>query len=155
LHAGLVISGVIGLAGGYAASFQPSIYPAASFWTSSPTFFFMRLGYCALMLPIGRVVDLFHGFMRRQFAGYFTEPDVPGRVISTLGKSSLFVYWIHVEMAYGGLSRPLRRAMPLELSLLATVALCLLLYKIVKWKDRKMATVELKGPYRILAPILK
>jgi uncharacterized membrane protein len=155
LHAGLLISGLLGLAGGYAASFQPSIYPVSNFWTSSPTFFFMRLGYCTVMLPIGRAIDLLHGFVRRQFSNYFTAPDVPGRVIATLGKSSLFVYWVHVEMAYGGLSRPLRRSMPLELSLLATVALCALLYKLVKWKDRKMANVELKGPYRILAPILK
>ena len=67
-------------------------------------------------------------------------PDVPGRVITTLGRSSLFVYWIHVEMAYGGLSRPLKRALPLELSLVATVALCALLYEIVRgriarWQD--------------------
>ena len=45
------------------------------------------------------------------------HPDVPGRVITTLGRSSLFVYWIHVEMAYGGLAKPLKRALPLELSL--------------------------------------
>jgi hypothetical protein len=76
-------------------------------------------------------------------------------VIATLGKSSLFVYWIHVEMAYGGLSRPLRRALPLELSLIAVVALCALLYKIVKWKDRKMASAELTGAWRIVAPVLK
>lgn len=155
LHAGLLVSGLVGVAGGWAASFQPSIYPVANFWTSSPTFFFMRLGFCAAMLPIARGIDLFHGFARRQWGSYFSAPDIPGRVITTLGKSSLFVYWIHVEMAYGGLSRPLRRSMPLELSLLATVALCALLYKIVQWKDRRMAGVELKGPYRILAPILK
>ena len=155
LHAGLLLSGLIGLAGGYAASFQPSIYPVANFWTSSPTFFFMRLGYCTAMLPIARGIDLFHGLARSRFASYFSAPDLPGRVVTTLGRSSLFVYWIHVEMAYGGLSRPLRRSMPLELSLLATVALCALLYTIVKWKDRRMANVELKGPYRFLAPILK
>jgi hypothetical protein len=80
---------------------------------------------------------------------------VPGRVVATLGKSSLFVYWIHVEMAYGALSRPLQRVLPLEVSLLGAVALCALLYRIVKWKDRKMKTVELTGPWRILAPILK
>ena len=155
LQLGLLIAGLFGLAGGYAASFQPSIYPVANFWTSSPTFFFMRLGFCTVMLPIGRGIDHFHAFARRQMGSYFSAPDVPGRVIATLGKSSLFVYWIHVEMAYGGLSRPLKRALPLELSLVATVALCVLLYKIVQWKDRKLANVELKGAWRILAPVLK
>ena len=155
LHLGLLVAGLFGIAGGYAASFRPSIYPVANFWTSSPTFLFLRLGICAVMVPIARGVDAFHGFARRQFASYFTAPDVPGRVITTLGKSSLFVYWIHVEMAYGGLSRPLKRALPLELSLIATVALCAVLYRIVVWKDRKMKTVELTGAWRILAPVLK
>jgi uncharacterized membrane protein len=155
LQAGLLIAGVVGIAAGYAASFRPSIYPVSNFWTSSPTFFFLRLGICTLMLPVARGIDHLHAFARRQFASYFSTPDVPGRVITTLGKSSLFVYWIHVEMAYGGLSKPLKRVMPLELSLLATVALCALLYKIVVWKDRKMKDVELKGAWRFVAPILK
>jgi uncharacterized membrane protein len=152
LQIGLLIAGVFGIAGGHVASLQPSIYPVANFWTSSPTFFFMRLGFCTAMLPIARGIDHFHAFVRRQFN---TAPDVPGRVIATLGKSSLFVYWVHVEIAYGGLSRPLRRSMPLELSLLATVLLCALLYRIVLWKDRKMKGVELTGPWRILGPVLK
>ena len=44
--------------------------------------------------------------------------------------------------------------MPLELSLLGTVALCALLYLIVRWKDRKMREVQLTGPFRILSPVL-
>jgi uncharacterized membrane protein len=155
LQGGLAIAGVVGIAAGYAASLQPSIYPVANFWTSSPTFFFIRLGICTVMMPIAFEIDRFHAFARRQWGSYFSEPDVPGRVISTLGRSSLFVYWIHVEMAYGGLSRPLKRALPLELSLVATVALCALLYKIVVWKDRKMKTVELTGAWKFLAPVLK
>ncbi len=151
----LLIAGLTGIAGGYVASLQPSIYPVANFWTSSPTFFFMRLGFCAAMLPIARGIDHFHAFARRRWSRYLSEPDVPGRVIATLGKSSLFVYWIHVEMAYGALATPLKRALPLEVSLLGAVALCALLYQIVKWKDRKMKTVELTGPLRILAPVLK
>jgi Heparan-alpha-glucosaminide N-acetyltransferase, catalytic len=152
---GLLFAGLLGIAGGHIASLQPSIYPVANFWTTSPTFFFMRLGFCTAMLPIARGIDHFHAFARRQFRSVFRDPDVPGRVIATLGKSSLFVYWVHVEIAYGGLSRPLRRSMPLELSLLATVALCALLYRIVLWKDRRMSTVELRGPWRILGPVLK
>ena len=155
LQFGLLIAGLFGISGGYIASLLPSIYPVANFWTSSPTFFFMRLGFCAAMLPIARGIDHFHGFARRRWSRYFSEPDVPGRVIATLGKSSLFVYWIHVEMAYGGLATPLKRALPLEMSLVGAVALCGLLYQIVKWKDRKMKTVELTGPWRILSPVLK
>lgn len=152
LQTGLLLSGLGGIAVAYAASFRPSIYPVANFWTSSPTFFFMRLGMCTAMVPIARAIDTLHASLRARLQ---TAADVPGRVVSTLGRSSLFVYWVHVEMAYGGLARPLKRALPLELSLLATVALCALLYQLVLWKDRKMHGVTLKGPYRILAPVLK
>jgi uncharacterized membrane protein len=44
--------GAITAAGGYATSFLPAIYPVTSFWTSSPTFFFLRLGILILMLPL-------------------------------------------------------------------------------------------------------
>jgi uncharacterized membrane protein len=155
LQVGLLISGLAGLGLAYAASFRPSIYPVANFWTSSPTFFFMRLGICTVMVPIARGIDLFHALLRRRYAIGAGTTDVPGRVVTTLGRSSLFVYWIHVEMAYGGIAKPLKRALPLELSLLAAVALCAILYAIVRWKDRKMEGRELTGSWRILAPVLK
>lgn len=154
LQLGLVISGLGGLIVAYALSFRPSIYPVANFWTSSPTFFFIRLGICTTMLPIARAVDMFHGFVRARLGDRLPE-GAPGVVITTLGRSSLFVYWIHVEMAYGGLARPVKRALPLEVALLATIALLAVLYAIVKWKDRKMKSVELTGPFRILAPVLR
>jgi uncharacterized membrane protein len=115
----------------------------------------MRLGLNTALVPAAWAIDRFHVFARRRWATLFTAPDVPGRVITTLGRSSLFVYWIHVEMAYGAIALPLRRAMPLELSLLGTLLLCALLYAIVRWKDRKVQGVELKGPIRILSPILR
>ena len=151
----LLFAGLGGIVIAYAASFRPSIYPAANFWTSSPTFFFIRLGICTAMVPLAFGVDHFHGFLRRRFAIGAGTSDVPGRVVTTLGRSSLFVYWIHVEMAYGGIAMPLKRALPLELSLVATVALCALLYKVVVWKDRKMAGRELTGAWRIFTPVLK
>jgi len=76
-------------------------------------------------------------------------------VITTLGRSSLFVYWIHVEMAYGSIALPLRRSLPLEQSLLGTAALCAVLYLATRWKDRVMRDVTLPGPLRILTPVLK
>lgn len=149
----LVAAGAAGIGLGYAASFQPSIYPVANFWTSSPTFFFIRLGICAAMVPIARGTDWFHNALPRWIGGPASAP--PGLVTATLGRSSLFVYWIHVEMVYGVLGRPLRRQLPIEASLIATALLCGVLYAIVRWKDRLMTGVKLTGPIRIFAPILK
>lgn len=149
----LLAAGAAGIGLGYAASFQPSIYPVANFWTSSPTFFFIRLGICTAMVPIARGIDWFHHGLPRWIGGYVSVP--PGLVTVTLGRSSLFVYWVHVEMVYGVLGRPLRRALPLGWSLVATAVLCVLLYALVRWKDRLMAGVTLTGPLRIFAPVLK
>lgn len=155
LQLGFLAAGAIGFVTAFWLSFRPSIYPNANFWTSSPTFFFIRLGLNTMLLPIGWSIEKFHAFARRQWSSVFTEPDVPGRVIQTLGRSSLFVYWVHVEMVYGVTGQPLRRLLPVELSLVATVTLCALLYVIVRWKDKKMRDVRLAGAFRILTPVLK
>lgn len=148
----LLAAGVAGIGLGYAASFQPSIYPVANFWTSSPTFFFIRLGICTVMIPVARAVVRYQEAPPRWLGGYHSKSPP---IVATLGRSSLFVYWIHVEMVYGLLGRPLRRALPIEASLVATALLCVLLYAIVRWKDRVMAGVKLTGPFRIFAPVLK
>ena len=137
VQTGLAIAGCGCIAIAYWASFQPSIYPVANFWTSSPTFFFIRLGICTAFVPIARLIG-----------------RAPALVI-VLGRSSLFVYWVHVEMVYGVSGRPLRQTMPLALALTATAVLCVVLYKIVLWKNRLMEGVQLTGPSRILAPVLK
>ena len=73
----------------------------------------------------------------------------------TLGRSSLFVYWIHVEMVYGALAIPLRRLLPWEASVLATLALCVVLYGLVRLKNRWMERRSLPDGLWLLAPILK
>ncbi len=88
LHAGLMTAAFMGIAAGYAASYLPSIYANAQFWTSSPAFFFIRLGIVTAVLA------------GAWFLGLAWEPLV------TLGRSSLFVYWIHVEMVYRGTGDP-------------------------------------------------
>jgi hypothetical protein len=53
-----------------------------------------------------------------------------------LGRSSLFVYWIHVEMAYGILTAPLHRRLPLEQAYVGFLLFALMLYGLVKAKNR-------------------
>ncbi len=47
--------------------------------------------------------------------------EQPFSPMRQFGVTSLFIYWIHVEMAYGGLSRPIKGQLPLPWSLLAFV----------------------------------
>ena len=137
LHASLALAALVGIAGGYAASFLPSIYSNAQFWTSSPTFFFIRLGIVIAAIPVAWLI------------GLTWEPLV------TMGRSSLFVYWIHVEMVVR------RRLDPSEAQASTGMVpgwdgwLCILLYVLVRWKNRFMARRALAPPLTILAPILK
>ena len=60
----------------YCASFQPSIYPMANFWTSSPTFFFIELGLHGAAAD--RMGDRRFQSSRAALATS-SAPDVPGR----------------------------------------------------------------------------
>lgn len=48
-------------------------------------------------------------------------PGQSGGVLVLFGQTSLFVYWVHVELAYGIVSYPLHNAFPLGWSLVAYV----------------------------------
>jgi uncharacterized membrane protein len=122
MNAGLAIVGVALGAGGYAASYLPSIYEQASFWTSSPTFFFVRLGIVIAFVPLAYLLNAIRTPLRS--------------AMQEFGRSSLFVYWIHVEMAYGTFSLPIHRRLPLEWALAGWVLLTMFLYALVKLKGR-------------------
>ena len=99
----LLLTGAVGLllcAAGYAASFLPTIYAQSNFWTSSPTFFFIRTGLLLLSVPAA------WAWSGRTFAVSALRP------LELLGIHSLFVYWIHVEMIYGLLTAPLHQQLP-------------------------------------------
>jgi uncharacterized membrane protein len=106
---------------GYAFSLAPPIYRETSFWTSSPTFFVLRVGMLIAAIPIA----------------YAWTAAVRGRSpIQELGIASLFVYWIHVEMVYGFLTWPIHRRLSFEQALIAFPVFTALLYGLVKLKDR-------------------
>jgi uncharacterized membrane protein len=146
-HLPLLQNGIAIAAGGGAivawfASFQPSIYPSSSFWHDSPTFFFIRLGLVALLVPAAWVIE--------QMC-----PVAVLRPLVTLGRSSLFVYWIHVEMVYGVIAEPIKQQLPLWATVAATGALTVLLYGIVLLKNRLLERYQLTGPWRVLAPVIR
>jgi uncharacterized membrane protein len=110
---------------GYATSFLPPIYAATSFWTSSPTFFFLRLGIVIMLVPFAYVWD------RR----YWSDPVERWSPVVEFGRASLFVYWIHVEMAYGIMSLSLHRRFSLEAMSIAYVVFVALLYGLTRVKQ--------------------
>jgi uncharacterized membrane protein len=106
-----VLATVVGVAAWW-ASFQPTIYPPgrSAFWGASPTFFFLRLAIVMAVLPLA-------WSLRRHLQG------VVATMLATIGAASLFAYWVHVELVYGGIAIPIKRRVPLELSVLAALAI--------------------------------
>ncbi len=114
----LVGLALVGL--GVATAARPSIYAASSFWTSSPTWFAIRLGVLMITLPV-------------LAAGANLACLAP---IARLGRASLFVYWIHVELVYGYASWLWRGRLPLGATLAACSAFSVLMYGAIVLRDR-------------------
>jgi uncharacterized membrane protein len=109
---------------GFYLAARPSIYAQSSFWTSSPTWFAIRLGIMMMALT------LLYGA-----ADLCSRIGVMAAWLVRLGRSSLFVYWIHVELVYGYASRWWRGRLPLWGTALGYVAFVLLIYGAVALRD--------------------
>jgi len=117
----LAVTGLAVTAAGYAASYLPALYRESSFWTTSPTFFFLRVGILILSLPIA----------------YAWNALWTGRsVLQEFGHASLFVYWIHVELAYGVLSGPMHKALTLGQAFTAYAIFTVALFGAAKLKNQ-------------------
>ena len=49
------------------------------------------------------------------------------------GRTSLFVYWVHIELAFGFLSFPLHGALPLAGSITGFVMMTVAMYFAARW----------------------
>jgi uncharacterized membrane protein len=126
----------------YRASFLPSIYtPRSEFWTSSPTFFLLRVGLITLLLPLAFLWE------RAPWRGTLSRWSP----IEEMGKASLFVYWIHVEMVYGFISRPLRRSLSFEAAIAVDLLFSAFLLGLVFLKNR-LVSVKKAPPLPVAGP---
>jgi fucose 4-O-acetylase-like acetyltransferase len=89
---------------GFYTAALPAIYRESSFWTSSPTYFAIRLGI--VMVAVTMLYGLQAVAATGRLAFSWSKP------IETLGRSSLFIYWIHVELVYGYATWPLHGRLP-------------------------------------------
>jgi uncharacterized membrane protein len=123
------------VAAGYASTFFPPIYDQGALWTVAPSFVGVRLGILLMAMPLA-----FAWVARRQGPSWLEE----------FGVSSLFVYWIHVEMVYGIVSLALHKRLTLPQAVVSYVLLCLLLFGCVRLKNR---LVRPAGPALTVARI--
>lgn len=108
----------------YVLSFRPSIYTASSFWTTSPAYFGLRTGLLMVVLAALFGLESVTTSMRALFAP-----------LARLGRSSLFVYWIHVEIVYGYATVWIHHKLPLWGTGLAYIGFVILMYWSIALRD--------------------
>ena len=86
-------------AASFGLSYLPNPLMPTYFWTTSPAFFVLRVALMTLAIAIAYAWD------SRERAAEAWSP------LKQFGKTSLFIYWIHVEMVYGIISEPLHRSL--------------------------------------------
>ena len=107
----------------YAASFLPTPYAHSEFWGASPAFFAIRVGVLTAVIA----------------AAYWWEKlrlAPSWKPMEQLGRTSLFIYWIHVEMVYGLISLPIHKTFTHAQSWAAYAAFVLLMLALSVQKDR-------------------
>lgn len=120
------IGGLAVAAAALAGSYFPSLSEGSDYWTTSPSFFFLRAG---LMTA---AVALAYAWESRPRADRWSP-------LRQLGRTSLFIYWIHVEMLYGLISLPLHAALSLPQAALALVLFTAFMLGCSVAKDRAVA----------------
>jgi uncharacterized membrane protein len=144
LHVMFSLAGAALVAGGFYAATLPSPYQQSAFWTSSPTYFAIRVGVMMILLAVIYVLAL---AARRR--------AIVVRPLERLGRNSLFVYWIHVELVYGYASWLWWRGLPLWGTAVGYVAFCMAMYGAVRMRDRFVQTWRAGrkiGPATEIAP---
>jgi hypothetical protein len=137
LNLALFAGGVVLAAGAYASSWFPSPYAHSQFWGSSPAFFLIRTGIMVLMVPIAYAWEMRGRFLTGRDSS--TTGDTSAARWSPLqqfGRSSLFVYWIHVEMVYGLISLRIHKGLSHPAAWAAFAAFTLFMLACVVAKDR-------------------
>lgn len=122
-HVRLGVAGAAIVAAGFLGSVLPPLAPTSDFWSTSVSLIAIRTGAITALLAGA------WWWMRRPTANRWSP-------LVLLGRTSLFVYWVHVELAYGVLTGPLHHTLALPSAVLAFLALVLVMTLAAVWWAR-------------------
>jgi hypothetical protein len=123
MHRRLAAGGAIVSVAAFAASYLPTAFAGSHFWTTSPAYLFLRSGVTTFAVAAS------HAWIKSRESAHWSP-------LIQLGRTSLFIYWIHVELVYGLISRPWHRALTLFEAFLAYVIFCVLMLACSIAKER-------------------
>jgi uncharacterized membrane protein len=115
----------------------PQVYPVHDFWWTSPSYFSVKCGI--LLLALG----LAFAWARAPWAAWPSP-------LRQMGRTSLLLYWAHVEIVYGGLVVPAwRKALDVTQASLALFGLCaaMLALSIARERLGQRSLVEPRHPH--------
>lgn len=143
VNAWLFVAGGSLSVGAFAASFLPTPYARSEFWSTSPAYFLLRTGILILLIPTAYV------WQKVVTRSSSWSP------IQQLGRTSLFIYWIHVEMVYGLISLRIHKTLTHPQAWVAYVAFTVFMLacslakdRVVRWKREKGKGRREKGKGR-------
>lgn len=140
VNIGLFAWGTVLAAGAYASSWLPTPYARSEFWGASPAFFLLRTGIITLLIAIAYAWEARPKIrMGRGSATEIANRAERWSPMQQFGRSSLFVYWIHVEMVYGLISLPIHKKLSHPAAWAALAAFTLFILGCVIAKDRFIA----------------
>jgi uncharacterized membrane protein len=134
--------GIVGGIGALACAFSlwwdysgVRIYTVYDYWHSSPNFFLMR---CGILLLLTLAIFAWCRW------GWVTEGFSP---FIQFGKTSLVVYWVHIEFVYGRLSilPKFRSTIPLATAGMVTIFAAMLGISIWRTRAKKRAAIHLQA----------
>lgn len=129
LHLRIAIAGVVIFAAAIAGSYAPALTPLSKFWTNSTSFFLLRIGVMLVLIFLAWL------WMQRPTAGHWSP-------IVIFGQTSLFVYWVHVEIVYGFMTYPIRHELSIAGWLVAyAVFTFLMLGAAILWQRRSKTSL--------------
>lgn len=113
----------LAFAGQYVSNLPYNIYPHSEFWLDSPCLTLIKIGVILMVAAFGFFWNEWVPRIRAG-AGHGPRFSVPRQ----LGQTSLFIYWVHIELVYGRWAEPFKGKMSLlDTALLALCVVALMI----------------------------
>src|ERR1700730_1854468 len=100
------------------------LYAVYDFWRTSPNFFLARTGVVIMILSLG--------YMWCRWGA--AQPGF--RALIEMGKSSLLIYWVHMQFVYGGLSILPKHRVGIGTATVGLLAISTAMTTLAYWRNR-------------------
>lgn len=128
-------AGLAILLAGWWGSYRPPLFARSDFWTTSISIVVMRLAAMMIAMSLAWL------WLKRPTSSHWSP-------LVLFGRTSLFVYWVHLELAYGILSSRLHHALSVGWSLVGVLAMTgLMIGAAALWqrRPRRLGVVRMPG----------